>query len=268
MAIGFRRANGAGKKDKDEEKDRHEPGSMTLIEHLAELRRRLIISFIAVAVCALVGFFLYNPVLDFLVDPYCDVKRSYEGATTSCRLVVTDPLDSVSIRLKLSAYIGLLLASPIVLWQLWRFITPGLYANEKRYAIPFVASSVLLFMAGAAVAILTIPQTLRFFAAFGGSDLELLYTPSKYLSLLTLMMLAFGLGFEFPVLLCFLQLAGVLHWRTLVSWRRYAVVLILIVDAVITPSGDPVTLLALAIPSFLFYEASILIGRFLIDRNR
>jgi sec-independent protein translocase protein TatC len=267
VAIGFRRPRAAGG-DKPKKEARPEAGSMTLIEHLTELRRRLMIAFVAIFVGGVVGFFLYHPVLEFLVDPYCDVKRQYEGVGATCRLIVTDPLESLSIRLKLSAYIGLLFASPIVLWQLWRFITPGLYPNEKKYAIPFVFSSVLLFLAGAAVAIVTIPQTLRFFAAFGGSELELLYTPGKYLSLLMLMMVAFGLGFEFPVLLTFLQLAGVLHWRTLVSWRRYAIVVIFVVDAVITPSGDPVTLLALALPSVLFYEASILIGRFVIDRRR
>jgi sec-independent protein translocase protein TatC len=267
VAIGFRR-NGAGSKGWwKKREERPEAGAMTLVEHLTELRRRVLICFVAVFVCGIVGFFLYHQVLDFLVEPYCDVKREAEGADASCRLVVTDPLESLSIRLKLSAYIGLLLASPVVLWQLWRFVTPGLYPNEKRYAIPFVVSSVLLFSAGAAVAILTIPQTLSFFSAFGGEELELLYTPGKYLSLLLTMMVVFGLGFEFPVLLVMLQVAGVLHWRTLVSWRRYAIVIIFVVDAVITPSGDPVTLLALAIPSILFYEASILIGRFIIKRE-
>jgi sec-independent protein translocase protein TatC len=238
-------------------------GPMTLVEHLVELRSRLIKAIVAVLVGAVVGFLLYNRVLDWLVHPYCDVKRDF-GATTTCRLVVTDPLESLSIRLKLSAYIGLLLASPVVLWQLWRFITPGLYANEKRYAVPFVGSSILLFVGGAGLAIATFSKTLQFFAAFGGSDLELLYTPGKYLGLLIMMMVIFGLGFEFPVVLTFLQVAGVLHWRRLVAWRRYAIVGIFVVDAVITPSGDPVTLLAMAVPMCLFYEISILIGRFLL----
>jgi sec-independent protein translocase protein TatC len=240
-------------------------GPMTLVEHLVELRSRLIKTLLAVALGAVIGFLLYGRVLDWLVQPYCDVKRSFD-ATTTCRLVVTDPLESLSIRLKLSAYLGLLIASPVVLWQLWRFITPGLYAKEKRYAIPFVASSVLLFLAGAGLAILTFSKTLEFFAAFGGNDLELLYTPGKYLGLLILMMVIFGLGFEFPVVLTFLQVAGVLHWRRLASWRRYAIVSIFVVDAVITPSGDPVTLLAMALPMVIFYEISILIGRFVLRR--
>jgi sec-independent protein translocase protein TatC len=238
---------------------------MTLIEHLAELRRRIIIAAIALAVGATVGFFLYSHVLNWLVHPYCDVKRGID-VHASCRLVVTDPLESFSIRLKVSGYLGLLMASPVVLWQLWRFITPGLYDREKRYAVPFVVSSIALFLLGAALAIWTFPKTLEFFAAFGGHDLELLYTPGKYLNLLVLMMVIFGLGFEFPILLVFLEIAGILKWRQLVKWRRYAIVGIFVVDAIITPSGDPVTLLAMAIPMCLFYEASILIGRFVLER--
>jgi sec-independent protein translocase protein TatC len=191
------------------------------------------------------------------------VKQSI-GADSTCRLVVTDPLESFTIRIKLSAYVGFLLASPIVLWQLWRFITPGLYTREKRYAVPFVLASVVLFVLGALLAMVTFPKTLEFFAAFGGDELELLYTPGKYLGLLTMMMLIFGIGFEFPIVLVFLQIAGVLDWRRLVAWRRYAIVGIFVVDAVITPSGDPVTLLAMAIPMVLFYEASILVGRFIL----
>jgi len=239
---------------------------MTLVEHLAELRSRIFKAAIAIALGAVVGFLLYDRVLDLLVDPYCQVKRS-DDPGASCRLVVTDPLESFSIRLKLSAYVGLLLASPVVLWQLWRFITPGLYPKERRYAVPFVLSSVVLFVLGAALAIWTFPKTLEFFAAFGGEELELLYTPGKYLGLITMMMLIFGLGFEFPIVLVFLQLAGVLTWRRLVGWRRYAIVLVFVACAAITPSGDPVTLLAMAVPMTLFYEASILVGRFAIRKG-
>lgn len=244
----------------------NDEGAMTLMGHLTELRHRLFLALIALAVGMVVGFLLYHRVLDWLVGPYCEVKQKVDP-TASCRLVVTDPLESFSIRLKLSGYVGLLIASPVVLWQIWRFITPGLYAREKRYAIPFVFSSILLFLMGAGLAIATFPKTLQFFAAFGGSDLELLYTPTKYLGLLVLMMFIFGLGFEFPIVLVFLEIAHVITWQQLRKWRRYAVVGIFVVDAVITPSGDPVTLLAMAIPMCLFYEISILIGRFALHRG-
>jgi sec-independent protein translocase protein TatC len=237
--------------------------AMTLVEHLTELRSRVLKAALAIAVGAVFGFLLYSRVLDVLVDPYCEVKRNVDPGAT-CRLVVTDPLESFSIRLKLSAYLGFLFASPVVLWQLWRFITPGLYPKERRYAVPFVLSSVVLFAAGAALAIWTFPKTLEFLAAFGGEELELLYTPTKYLGLVIMMMLVFGLGFEFPVVLTFLQIARILHWRSLIGFRRYAIVAIFVVGAVITPSGDPVTLLALGIPIVLLYEVSILLGRYVI----
>jgi sec-independent protein translocase protein TatC len=251
---------------------------MTLVEHLTELRSRVVKALVALVIGGALGFTLYSPVLDRLVQPYCDQKaeqaerREASGVVdaptldTGCQLVVTDPLESFSIRLKVSAYLGLVFASPVVLWQLWRFITPGLYDNEKRYAIPFVLSSVLLFLLGAALALWTFPRTLEFLAAFGGDNLTTLYTPGMYLGLLIFMMLAFGIGFEFPVVLTFLQLARVLHWRQLVSFARYAVVLVFVVNAIITPSGDPVTLLAMSVPMCLFYAASILIGRFVFRR--
>ncbi len=273
MAIGSKRAS-AGATDAPP----RDPSGMTLMEHITELRNRVVKSVIAVILGGALGFTLYAPVLDRLVEPYCDQKAEQaerradagledaESLDTGCQLVVTDPLESFSIRLKVSAYLGLLFASPVVLWQLWRFITPGLYDNEKRYAIPFVLSSVLLFVAGAALALWTFPKTLEFLSAFGGDNLTTLYTPGKYLGLLIFMMLAFGIGFEFPIVLTFLQLARVLHWRQLVSFARYAVVLIFVANAIITPSGDPVTLLALSVPMCIFYVISILIGRFVFKR--
>lgn len=235
------------------------PETMTLIGHLTELRNRIMISLVAVAIGGVIGFLLYEPVLEILQDPYCKVSER-------CTFVVTDPLESFSIRLKVSAYLGLLIASPVVLWQLWRFVTPGLYPREKRYAIPFVISGAVLFVLGAGLALWTFPQALKFLVAIGGDSVEPLYSPGKYISLVIFMMFAFGLGFEFPVVLVFLQIAGILSWRTLASWRRYAIVLIFVVDAIITPSADPISLLALAVPMCLFYEASILIGRFVLKK--
>jgi len=237
---------------------------MTLAEHIAELRSRLIKALVAVAAGAVVGFLLYDRVLDFLIQPYCDVLPPERA----CRLIITDPLEGFSVRLKVSGYVGLLLASPVVFWQLWRFVTPGLHANEKRFAVPFVVSSVVLFCVGAGLAMWSFPRALDFLIAIGGEDLETFYTPGKYLSLIVFMMLAFGAGFLVPVLLTFLQLAGIVTPRRLASLRRYAIVGIFVVGAVITPSGDPVTLCALAIPMVLLYEASILVGRMSARRRR
>jgi len=151
----------------------------------------------------------------------------------------------------------------VLLWQVWRFISPGLYDNEKRYAVPFVASALALFATGAGLAYWTMPRALEFLGDIGGNDLEQFYSPSKYLQLITYMMLAFGVGFEFPIVLVFAQLAGVLRAATLRKHRRYAIVGITVLVAVITPSGDPFSMLALSIPMILFYEVSILLGGWL-----
>lgn len=237
-------------------------GAQTLAEHLSELRHRVLVALAAVLVGSIVGFVLYEHVLGFLVGPYCDVLP----AGRACKLVVLDPIEGFSVRLKVSAYVGLLLAAPVVLWQLWRFITPALHPQEKRYAIPFVGSATGLFVLGAALALWSFPRALAFLTEVGGQSLEALYSPGGYLSLLVFMMMAFGIGFEFPVVLFFLQVAGVLHWRTLASARRYAVVTIFAAAAVITPSGDPVTLVTLALPLCFFYELNVVVGRRLLRR--
>lgn len=227
---------------------------MTLVEHLAELRRRLIISLVAIVIGAVVAFLLFGRILEFLVDPYTDI-------TGNESLIFTDPLEAFATRLKVSGYAGLVMASPVVLFQLWRFITPGLYPREKRYAIPFVASSVLLFLFGAWVAVQTFPQALDFLLTIGGDDLTPLLTAGKYLSLITLMVIAFGLAFEFPVVLLFLLLARVITTAQLRRIRRWVVIGVVVFAAVITPSGDPYSQLFMAVPMYVFYEAVILIGR-------
>lgn len=232
---------------------------MTLVEHLTELRNRLIKSLVAVALGGVVAFVFYDRILDFLVDPYCEILPPGRG----CTLYIQDPLEGITTRLKVATYGGFVLAAPVVLWHLWRFITPGLHPNEKRYAVPFIVSSIVLFGFGVALAIVTFPRALDFLVAVGGTNLEPLFSPAKYLRLVLLMMVAFGLAFEFPVVLVFLQVAGVLTPARLRAWRRQAVVVIFIVAAVITPSQDPYTLLSMALPMCLFYEGSIVVGRLL-----
>ena len=235
---------------------------MTLVDHLAELRRRVMISTIAILLGAVIGFLVYNPVLSFLQAPYCDLKRQ-KNLPGTCNFVITDPLEGVTTRFKVSAYIGLSLALPIVLWQLWRFITPGLHPKEKKYAIPFIVSSVLLFALGALIAVLTFPQALSFLISVSGDEVETLFGPARYISLYTLIMLAFGVAFEFPVVLVFLQVANVLTPRKLLKTWRMAIVGIFVVAAVITPSQDPYSLLGMALPMTLFYFGSIGIGKLL-----
>jgi sec-independent protein translocase protein TatC len=233
-------------------------GRMTVVEHLTELRRRLVISLVAVAAGAIVCFIFAPEIIEFLVTYYEEATKGERDA-----LVFTGPLDAFATRLKIATYGGIVLALPVWLWQLWRFITPGLNPTEKKYAVPFVSASVFLFGCGAVVAFLTLQPALNFLLNIGGSDLEPLLTADKYVSLVALMIVAFGLSFEFPVILVFLLLARVLTTAQLRKWRRYAAILIVAFAAVITPSQDPYSLFAMAVPMYLFYELCIVIGRFL-----
>jgi sec-independent protein translocase protein TatC len=246
----------------DESEIEPSQGRMTLVEHLTELRRRIVICAIAIAVGAIVGFLLYNRILHLLSHPYAEVTKK-RCPPNGCKLVATDPLAPFIVRLKVSTYSGLVIALPVVLWQLWRFITPGLNPKEKRYAIPFILSSIALFIAGGAVAWLTFPKALDFLIKIGGGDISTFFTADKYLTFISLMIVAFGVSFEFPVVLVFLMLARVLKTSTLRKYRRHAIVGITAFAAVITPSQDPYSLFFMAAPMYLFYEGSILIGRML-----
>jgi sec-independent protein translocase protein TatC len=234
---------------------------MSIIEHLAELRHRLIVSIAAIALGGVVGFIFYNRILRFLLEPYCAIHQ--DTLTERCGLLTQDPLEPFLVRLKIAAWTGFALASPVVFYQVWRFVTPGLHPKEKRYAIPFVVSSVLLFGLGGVIAWLTFPRALDFLVSVGGDSLIAFFSPSKYLRLIILMIVAFGVAFEFPVLLVFLQLARVITSRQLAGWWRPAVVVIFAAAAVLTPSQDPYSLLAMGVPMCVFYGGSILVGRLL-----
>jgi sec-independent protein translocase protein TatC len=239
-------------------------GRMSLMEHLVELRSRLIKCFIAIAVGALAGWLLYKPVLSLLMDPLRDLA---DDPNVSDKFISFDPLEQFMLRIKMSTYLGIALAMPFLLWQIWAFIAPGLYQNERRYAGAFVGSATVLFALGATIAYFTLPQALGFLQSVGGDDVQYQYTTENYIMLILYMMLAFGVGFQFPIVVVFLQLIGLVEPQQLSKFRRFAVVIIFAVAAVITPSADPISLVALALPMVLFYEISILIGR-LIGRRR
>jgi len=231
------------------------PDAMTLTEHLTELRRRLLVGVVGFLIAAVVAFLAYNQILAFLKGPYCHANHGH------CALYVTSPLDGLSLRIKIAAFGGLVLASPILLFELWRFITPGLKRNEKRYAIPFVVSSVVLFLCGVAVAYVSFSHALVFLGSIGGPGLQEIYNPNQYLSLIIWMMIIFGLTFEFPVLLVSLELARVVTPVQLLGWWRWAIISITVASAVFTPSGDPLSMLALAVPLVAFYFMAIGIGK-------
>jgi sec-independent protein translocase protein TatC len=231
---------------------------MTVVEHLAELRRRLVLCLVAVGIGAVIAYVFAPEIISFFL-------RYYEDATQGQRdaFIFTGPADAFVTRLKIATYGGIVLALPFWLWHVWRFVTPGLSAKEKKYAVPFLVSSLFLFACGAVVALLTLQPALDFLLKAGGEDLQPLLTADRYLSLVSLMIVAFGVSFLFPVLLVFLLIAGVLTTAQLRRWRRYAIVVVVTFAAVITPSQDPYSLFFLAVPMYLFYEAAILIGRIL-----
>jgi sec-independent protein translocase protein TatC len=259
-----------------ERKEKPSPDNMTLNQHLGELRSRLIICVVAFALAVIVAVIAYEPILHFLIRPLCQANAAKgHGATTSggalvhanatscANLFVTSPLDGLSLRVKIAVFGGLILASPVILFQLWRFVTPGLQARERKYAVPFVSAAFVLFVAGAATAYFTLSHALAFLRAVGGPDLQQIYDPIPYLGLVMALMALFGITFQFPVILVSLELAHVVSpARLLHSWR-WAVIGITVVSAVFTPSSDPFSMFALAIPLIVFYFLSIGIGKLL-----
>lgn len=234
-------------------------GQMTLMDHLNELRTRIIRSVIAIAIGAVVAYIFYFPILDFLLEPHCRINAE-RGISDECGLLAVSPLEGFSVRLTVSAYAGIGLAMPLVLWQIWSFIAPGLYPHEKRYGLAFVIASFFLFILGVSLAYWTLPRALAFLSDVGGDNLTEFFRPSEYIGFVVKMMIGFGIGFEFPIALIFLQLLGIVDNETLRKGRRFALVGIVALVAVLTPSGDPLSLLALSGPMYLFYEASIAFG--------
>jgi sec-independent protein translocase protein TatC len=241
--------------------------TMSLTEHLAELRSRLVKSILAIFLGAFVIFAFYNPVLNFLTRPFRDLC-TLKNLARDCALISTDPIEPLTTRMRIAGWGGVVIALPVILWQVWRFVAPGMHSKEKKYAVPFVASSLVLFTLGATIAYITLSQALQFLIGWSGENVNPQYTVDKYVRLVTLMMMAFGSGFLFPVLLVFLELVNVVTPRQLIGFWRQAVVIIIVFAAVITPSGDPFSLFALAIPMWIFYFMSAGIGTLVLRRRK
>jgi len=239
---------------------------MTLVEHLDELRTRLIISVAAVIVGMAVAWPLYRPVFNLLTNPYCNFMKHHPQLAlhpqNPCALAYISIVEPFLVKIKTVGALGLCLALPVVLYEIWRFVTPGLKSNERRYAIPFVLASIALFVLGGYFALLTLPKGLAFLLGFAGtSRIYTVLSVGKYVGFVTLLILAFGASFEFPLLLISLTMVGVLSSRKLRACRCYAFLVTAIVAAVITPSQDWFTMTALMFPLLVFYELSILVAR-------
>ncbi len=228
---------------------------MPLTEHLRELRIRLIRSVIAFFLMAGGSFYFARYVFEFLKSP---VVRSYPDV----ELITLSPTEPLFILIKISLTVGLILASPVILFEVWRFVEPALYPNEKRLFVPLLLSSILLFVAGGVFAyFVVLPMALKFLLGLGFSQLAA--TPylsvNLYISFVLKMLIAFGVAFEMPIFLYMLQRAGVVTEKQLKRFRRYFIVVAFLVGALIAP--DVATQILMAVPLLILYEISILLGR-------
>jgi len=227
--------------------------------HLDELRARLFKASLAVIVGAIVAFIFRDWIFDLLVAPY-------EAVVDDRNLVFFRPTEAFSLFMKIALFGGFVLASPVVIYQLWRFTSPALTKREKKWVIPIVAVLVLLFLSGIGFGYWSLQRGLGFLLDFGSDQIDPTIGGSHYLSFALRFLLVFGFSFEFPVFLFAAAAVGVVDWRTLARGRRWAVLAIVTIGAVVTPSGDPLTLLLLSVPLYILYELDIWLIRFLIRR--
>ncbi|MEW9529577.1 twin-arginine translocase subunit TatC [Microbispora sp. NPDC049125] len=231
-------------------------GRMTLMEHLRELRNRLIKAILAVVVGTIVGFIYFDPIWNFLKQPYCRLPQAHQFDKGKCTLVVNGVFDSFMVNLKVAVMFGLVVSAVFWLYQVWAFVTPGLYQNERRYTVAFLGLAVPLFTAGAALAYFTMDKGLALLLGFAPDGTLTLVSINEYLSFALAMLAIFGISFLMPLLLVFLNVIGVVRYSLVAKHTRMVVFLLFVFAAIATPSQDPVTMLALALPMVgLFFVA-------------
>lgn len=233
---------------------------MPLLEHFNELRRRLFKSAIAIALFSFLGWFLYDSVINSLSAPVCDLSKVKESGAQSCGvLYINGVLGPIDLKFKISILIGVLLASPIWLFQIWGFIAPGLHKKERRNSILFSLFAIPFFSVGVYIGYLVLPIAVKVLLGFTPASISNLVKFDDYLSFVTQLLIVFGIAFELPVFLLSLNLAGILSGKLILRPWRYSVFGILLFSAVFTPTGDPVTMLLLAAPLiFLYFVAGAL----------
>jgi sec-independent protein translocase protein TatC len=242
-------------------KEKDPEGRMPLADHLRELRNRLLRSVLAIVVVTIVALFFYKDIVDFLMRPVLEsvgcppqARGNLSAGTGSCaEFTVNGLLSPFTIMLKVSFMTGMVVATPIWLYQLWAFLAPGLHRHERKYSLFFVAAGVPLFVAGAFFAYRILPTTADVMLEFTPADAKNLLPLDDFLDLLTRMVVVFGLAFELPLLLVLLNFAGVVTGRRMLGWWRVMVMTITLFGAIATPSTDPVGMLALAVPVTALY---------------
>jgi sec-independent protein translocase protein TatC len=224
---------------------------MSLVDHLSELRRRVAISLLAIALGSAVGFYFAPQLITFLKAPLNLGKP----------LVYTGLGDAFFINLKLAIVVGIVLAMPILVWQLWRFISPGLTREERRMARPWAPLAIVFFVIGVTVAYVILPFASTFLLSFSSADLQPLITASEYFGFVTTLFLVFGLVMEYPIVLVLLAKVGIINSARLRRSRRVVILVIAVISAVATPGGDPISPMVLGVTMYLLYEFSIVLIR-------
>lgn len=249
---------------------------MPLVEHLRELRNRLAKGLLAIVLVTIVAAFFYNEIINFFTKPILSeigCSQSFEelaraGDDSPCaRITINGLLTPFTLALKVSLMAGVVLASPVWLYQLWAFVAPGLHRHERKYAYAFVATGAPLFLGGAYFAYLVLPTTAKVLIEFTPFGVDNLLPLDDLLDLVTRMVVVFGLSFELPLLLVLLNFSGVITGRRMLGWWRGMIMGITVFSAVVTPSTDPLTMLALAGPIWILYFAAVAIS-LVNDRRR
>jgi len=242
-------------------------GSMPLMEHLRELRIRLTRAVLAILVGTIVAWIFYEPILDFLTEPYNDIRPLLAERGIETDIVITGIGGAFQFQLKISLVVGLLISSPLWLWQIWGFVLPAMHRNEKKWAALLTATGAPLFVGGAALAYVVLPKAMDVLIGFVPDGFGSLVTGAEYFDFIIRMMLVFGVAAEIPLIVVILNRIGAVSARQLAAARPWTIIGIFIFAAVATPTTDPLTMLFLAAPMVVLYLISEVIAK-LTDRRR